>query len=150
MNDENQPNHAGRSSDSHRRPYQGGSNRPPRGRGGPPRGGGGGRGPRRGGGGGKPGPPDYPMLLGEPSPALAKIATMNTEKLEAKIASLDQELDHVTAKLGRLASQSDPPTQKIETAKMLIQRLNAIKDVATERLAEKRRRKAEWEARQQR
>ncbi len=88
------------------------------------------------------------MLLGEPSPALAKIACMNIEKLEAKIESLDQELDHVTAKLGRLASQADPPLEKIETVKGLIQRLNAIKEAATARLAEKRQKKAAWEARQ--
>jgi len=90
------------------------------------------------------------MLLGEPSPALAKIATMNTAKLEAKIASLDVELDRVTAKLGRLAGQDDPPAEKIEAAKLLAQRLSALKEIAAKRLTEKRQRKADWEARQRR
>jgi chromosome segregation ATPase len=89
------------------------------------------------------------MLLGEPSPSLAKIAAMNTAKLEEKITSLNLELERVTAKLSRLQGQDDPPLEKVKTVTELITRLTALKKVATKRLAEKKERKAAWEARQQ-
>ena len=113
------------------RPFR--SNRPQRGRGGPPRGG---RGGRRG------GPKEPPILLGEPSPSLAKINTMNMAKLTEKIAQLDEELARVGAKLGRLEVLDPLPEEKIKTVKELIARLEALKDAAEKRLAGKIERKA--------
>ncbi|MEM6458329.1 MAG: hypothetical protein AAF710_02945 [Planctomycetota bacterium] len=120
-----------------RRPY---SNRP----GGRRFGGGGGGGrPRRGG-------PDrgLPMLLGEPSPSLAKINGMNMEKLAAKIASLREEQVRMKAKLERLLAR-DPaaPAEKIEQAQATLARLKALEEAATRRLAGKAERKAQREQR---
>jgi len=110
------------------------------------RGGGGFGGRPRPGGGGKPA--DLPMLLGEPSPALAKINTMNMEKLTAKIASLQDEQTRMAAKLERLLAR-DPaaPAEKITQAQETLVRLKAIEDAAAERLAGKAERKAQREQR---
>ncbi|MEM8737722.1 MAG: hypothetical protein AAGG38_04490 [Planctomycetota bacterium] len=121
-----------------RRPY---SNRPGGrrfGGGGPRAGGGFGGRPRRGGK-----PADLPMLLGEPSPSLAKINGMNMEKLAAKIASLREEQARMAAKLERLEAR-DPatPAEQIEMAKATLVRLKALEDAAAERLAGKAERKA--------
>ncbi|MEM6854399.1 MAG: hypothetical protein AAF593_08320 [Planctomycetota bacterium] len=107
-------------------------------------GGGGGR-PRRGGGGK---PADLPMLLGEPSPSLAKINAMNMEKLAAKIASLQEEQQRMQAKLDRLLAR-DPaaPEEKITQAKETLVRLKALEDAAAKRLAGKAERKAMREQR---
>jgi predicted house-cleaning noncanonical NTP pyrophosphatase (MazG superfamily) len=118
-------------------------------RGGPRRGGGGG-----GGGGGRGGAGGHkslrpPMLLGEPSPSLAKINAMNMAQLTEKIASLDEELARVSAKLERLEQQDDKPEEKIKTVIELISRLKALKIIAEKRLAEKAERKAAYDAKQQ-
>ena len=126
-----------------RRPY---SNRPGGRRfnsGGGSRGGnfGGGR-PRRG---AKPG--DLPMLLGEPSPSLAKINTMNMEKLAAKIVSLREEQVRMQAKLDKLLVRDPAPEEKITQAKATLERLKALEVAATQRLAGKAERKAQREQR---
>lgn len=89
------------------------------------------------------------MLLGEPSPSLAKINGMNIAQLTAKLASLDEELARVTAKLGRLEGQDVKPEEKIKVVTDLIARLKALKIITEKRLAEKAQRKAAYEARQQ-
>lgn len=83
------------------------------------------------------------MLLGEPSPSLAKINGMNMEKLAAKIASLREEQARMAAKLERLEAR-DPatPAEQIEMAKATLVRLKALEDAAAERLAGKAERKA--------
>jgi|GEM_PF-1936014 len=79
--------------------------------------GGGYRGSRSGGGGGSRGggrPADLPVLLGEPSPSLAKIKTMNMVKLAAKIASLREERARMAAKLEKLRARDPLPDDKIK------------------------------------
>ncbi|MEO1236489.1 MAG: hypothetical protein AAFX76_06845 [Planctomycetota bacterium] len=123
-----------------RRPY---SNRPGGRRfGGGSGGGGHGGRPRRGARGG-----DLPMLLGEPSPSLAKINGMNMEKLTAKIASLREERARMKAKLDRLEARDPAPAEQIQVAKATIVRLKALEDAAAERLAGKAERKAAREQR---
>lgn len=120
------------------------------GRSGNPRRGGGGGGYRAGGGGGRGGgrdeKPDYPILLGEPSPSLARIRLMNIEKLEAKIASLIESQERLAKRIVNLSRSEPPDTEKIERNKLELVRLGALKEAAEERLQEKLRRKAEWEA----
>lgn len=116
------------------------SNRPPRGGGG---GGGFGGRPRRGG----PKPDDLPVLLGEPSPSLAKINGMNMEKLTAKIASLQDEQQRMNAKLEKLLARDPAPDEQIEQAKTTLVRLKALEAAAAERLAGKAERKAMREQR---
>ena len=94
---------------------------------------------RRGGGRGGPKPP---MLLGEPSPSLAKINTMNMAKLEAKIASLNEEQQRMTTRLEKLKAVDPPPADKIASLTDLLARLEALKDAAQTRLEGKQQRKA--------
>ena len=88
------------------------------------------------------------MLLGEPSPSLAKINAMNMEKLAAKIVSLRDEQQRMDAKLKKLLAR-DPaaPAEKIEQAKTTLLRLKALEEAATERLRGKAERKAAREQR---
>ena len=82
------------------------------------------------------------MLLGEPSPSLAKINEMNMAKLEAKIASLTEEQVRMVARLERLRGVEPLPEEKIKQLEELLVRLNALKAAAEERLAGKAERKA--------
>ncbi|MEM9417837.1 MAG: hypothetical protein AAGA25_02125 [Planctomycetota bacterium] len=90
------------------------------------------------------------MLLGEPSPSLAKINAMNMEKLAAKIMSLREEQQRMNAKLERLLAR-DPaaPEEKIAQAKDTLARLKALEDAAMTRLKGKAERKAQREQRGQ-
>lgn len=87
------------------------------------------------------------MLLGEPSPSLAKINGMNMEKLTAKIASLKDERERMNAKLEKLLVRDPAPAEKIEQAKATLVRLEALEAAAAERLAGKAERKAQREQR---
>lgn len=87
------------------------------------------------------------MLLGEPSPSLAKINGMNMEKLAAKIASLKDEQLRMNGKLEKLLARDPAPADKIEQAKATLVRLEALEKAATERLAGKAERKAMRERR---
>jgi len=90
------------------------------------------------------------MLLGEPSPSLAKINRMPMMKLGPKIEQLQLELDRVHSKIERMRAQDDPPTDRIEKATELVKRLKVLKELAEKRLEEKTARKAAWDARQKR
>lgn len=80
--------------------------------------------------------------MGEPSPALAKINTMNMAKLTEKIASIEEEESRVGAKLKRLQAVDPLPETKIKAVSELLERLDALKKLAAERLAGKAERKA--------
>ncbi len=85
---------------------------------------------------------DMPVLLGEPSPSLAKINTMNMAKLQEKIASLKDEQVRMAAKLQKLVARDPAPTEQIEAAKASLARLKALEEAATQRLLGKAERKA--------
>ena len=87
------------------------------------------------------------MLLGEPSPSLAKIKTMNMVKLEAKIQSLREERTRMQAKLEKLQARDPLPADKIKLGHDTIERLNALEAFATDKLRGKAERKAEREQR---
>ena len=98
--------------------------------------------PRRG------GPtPDAPMLLGEPSPSLAKINKMNMAKLEEKIASLKVEQKSISNRLAELNAKDPPPAEKIKLAGEQLARLEALEAAASDRLAGKQERKAVFDDR---
>ena len=88
------------------------------------------------------------MLLGEPSPSLAKINTMNMAKLTEKIAQLTRDRGPLVAKLEKLQAKEDPPAspEEIKRTELLIARLDALKQAAQERLDGKAERKALREA----
>ena len=73
---------------------------------------------------------DAPILMGEPSPSLAKINTMNMARLEEKIASLDAEFAHLTIRIGHLREMPNPPEDKIEAVNDHQERLSALKAAA--------------------
>lgn len=112
--------------------------------------GGGYRGSRSGGGGGSRGggrPGDLPVLLGEPSPSLAKIKTMNMVKLAAKIASLREERARMAAKLEKLRARDPLPDDKIKQGEDTVERLSALEAIAVDLLKGKAERKAQREQR---
>ncbi len=88
------------------------------------------------------------MLMGEPSPALAKIGMMSIPKLEAKIQTLKEEQTRLIARIERLVRHDPQPAEQIENLKKQLARLEAIEQAAQERLKLKFERKANWEARQ--
>lgn len=94
--------------------------------------------PRRGGG----RPSDLPVLLGEPSPSLAKIKTMNMVKLAAKIGSLREESTRMEAKLTKLRIRDPLPEEQIKQGDLTVKRLNALEAIATDLLKGKAERKA--------
>lgn len=71
---------------------------------------------------------------------------MNIEKLEAKIASLIESQERLAKRIVNLGRSEPPDTEKIERNKLELVRLGALKEAAEERLQEKLKRKAEWEA----
>lgn len=85
------------------------------------------------------------MLLGEPSPSLARINMMNMVKLEAKIQQLVEEQGLVSQRLERLTSRDPVPTDQVERTQEQLNRLVALEKAARERLELKTKRKAEWE-----
>ncbi len=82
------------------------------------------------------------MLLGEPSPSLAKIKTMNMVKLAAKIVSLREERSRMEAKLIKLQARDPLPNEKIKLGQDTVERLNALEAIATDLLKGKAERKA--------
>lgn len=88
------------------------------------------------------------MLLGEPSPSLAKINGMNMEKLALKIVSLREEQARMKTKLEKLEQRDPPaPAEKITQAKETLERLAALEKAAMERLQGKAERKKQREQR---
>ena len=89
-----------------------------------------------------------PMLKGEPSPSLAKINTMNIVKLEEKITQLITEQKLVSERIEKLESRDPQPEDQIKRTRDQLERLAELEAVARQRLSEKEKRKAAWEAKQ--
>lgn len=87
--------------------------------------------------------PSDPMLLGEPSPALTKIARMNTEKLKAHIETMKVEAERLDKKITNLSAIDETDPQRIDELKKHRQRLAALMQAAAERLLGKLERKKE-------
>lgn len=75
--------------------------------------------------------------MGEPSPALTKIARMNTEALREHIQTMKQEFERVEQKIANLSSMPEPDQARIEKLKEHRLRLAALTKAAAERLAGK-------------
>lgn len=74
------------------------------------------------------------MLLGEPSPALTKIARMNTEKLQAHIETMLTESDRLRIKIENLSNMTPVDEKRVETLELQVKRLDALMEAAKERL----------------
>ena len=107
--------------------------------------GGGGGGQRGGrGGGGRGRKASDPMLMGEPSPALTKIAQMNTEKLREYIKQISVNAEQLKAKIEKLQAMDEPDQKKIEELTTQRQRLAVLIKTAAERLQGKLTRAQEY------
>ena len=89
-----------------------------------------------------------PMLLGEPSPSLAKINAMNMVKLESKIAQLIIEQKLVSERLEKLKARDPQPEEQIARTRYQLDRLAVLETATRQRLSDKEKRKAAWEAKQ--
>lgn len=81
--------------------------------------------------------PADPILMGEPSPALTKIARMNTEKLTAHVATMQVEAERLNTKIDNLSKMDPIDEEKIGQLKAHRERLVALMAAAKERLAGK-------------
>jgi len=106
------------------------------------RGPGGSRGGSRGGGRGRK--PNDPMLMGEPSPALAKIAQMNTAKLREYIQQISVNAEQLKNKIEKLQASDEPDEKRIVELTTQRQRLAALIKTAAERLQGKLERAKEY------
>ena len=86
------------------------------------------------------------MLMGEPSPALTKIARMNTEKLRVHIKSMVTEAERLGTKIENLSKMPEPDEERIAQLKAHRQRLAALTKAAAERLEGKLERKKQRQA----
>ncbi len=90
-----------------------------------------------------------PMLMGVPSPSLARINKMNMADLEERIERLAVERQRLQEKIERLQAITPPPGDRIDELGDQIKRLAVLQRTAKDRLATKGERKTEWEDRQQ-
>jgi predicted nucleic acid-binding Zn-ribbon protein len=81
--------------------------------------------------------PADPMLMGEPSPALTKIARMNTQKLTEHIQTMQTEADRLDTRIANLSNIDPPDEKKIAQLRSHLERLTALTEAAREHLAGK-------------
>jgi hypothetical protein len=81
-----------------------------------------------------------PMLMSEPSPALASINRMNQEQLAERIESLQRESENLLNKIDRLNDMNPPPDEKIKNLAIQVERLKALENIAKDRLSGKQER----------
>eukprot|EP00752_Nemacystus_decipiens_P015017 g13373.t1 len=98
----------------------------------------------RGGGGGRGRKASDPMLMGEPSPALSKIAQMNTAKLREYIKQISVNAEQLKAKIDKLEAKEERDEKKIEELTQQRQRLAILIKTAAERLQGKLDRAKEY------
>jgi GTP-binding protein EngB required for normal cell division len=84
------------------------------------------------------------MLLGEPSPALTKIALMNTEKLRTYIKQISVNAEQLKTKIDKLQAVEEPDEQRIAELTLQRQRLAILIKTAAERLQGKLERAKEY------
>lgn len=85
----------------------------------------------------RPRRPADPLLLGEPSPALTKIARMNTEKLTLHIQTMQVEAERLETRIENLSKLDPPDEKKIAQLKAHRDRLLALMEVSRTHLAGK-------------
>lgn len=85
----------------------------------------------------RPRKPADPILMGEPSPALTKIARMNTERLGTHIQTMQVESERLDTKITNLSGMTPPDEEKIAQLKAHRERLTALLEAAKKQLAGK-------------
>ena len=84
------------------------------------------------------------MLLGEPSPALSKIAQMNTAKLREYIKQISVNAEQLKTKIGKLEAAEEKDEKRIAELTTQLQRLAMLIKTAAERLQGKLERAKEY------
>ena len=74
------------------------------------------------------------MLLGEPSPSLAKMNRMNSTELTAHIQRLTTEAAHLNRKIENLKRHQPSPVEHIEQLTNQVKRLLVLEKMAADRL----------------
>lgn len=85
------------------------------------------------------------MLMGEPSPALTKIAQMNTAKLRDYIKQISVNAEQLKTKIEKLQAADEPDEKKIADLTTQRQRLAVLIKTAAERLQGKLERAKEYQ-----
>lgn len=86
-----------------------------------------------------------PMLMGVPSPSLAKINKMNTDELVERIAALGVERERIATKIKNLSAMTPRDEARITELKTQASRLTALENVAKDRLSGKNERREQRE-----
>ncbi len=76
-----------------------------------------------------------PILMGLPSPSLAKINRMNSAELTEHIKALEVEAGHIRAKLEKMAAKEPVDEAHVKLLKEQLARLEALGNIAKERIA---------------
>ena len=79
-------------------------------------------------------PTSEPMLLGKPSPSLAKMQTMDHSDLLVQIESLTTESTRLRRKIEHLKIQNPVPQKRIDSLARQSRRLAALARAARERM----------------
>ncbi|MEQ9459465.1 MAG: hypothetical protein RIG82_00750 [Phycisphaeraceae bacterium] len=82
----------------------------------------------------RPALPRYPMLLGEPSPSLAKIRRMTIPELQKKISSLGADQPPLLTKLEKLRAKDPIPAEDVKETETHLKRLQVLESLAKEQL----------------
>ena len=77
----------------------------------------------------------YPLLLGQPSPSIAKIKRMTRSGLALQAERLATEAARVEAKLVRLKAHKPSPQERIALLDQQLKRLSVLEQAAREQLA---------------
>jgi len=78
-----------------------------------------------------------PMLLGLPSPSLARLNKKDPEELAEQIERLQEEAGHVKRRLEKFRSLPEPPQERIQHLQALLQRLEVLERLARDRISGK-------------
>lgn len=86
-----------------------------------------------------------PMLLGLPSPSLARIGRMNIEQLETHIERLKVEAERLTKRIGNLKKVKEDPDSQVGELTSALKRVGLLRRAAEKRLETKHERREAWE-----
>jgi hypothetical protein len=86
-----------------------------------------------------------PVLMGEPSPALSKMARMNRADLALQIERLITEATRIKAKVEKLKAHKPCPEERVVALNEQLKRLAALEQTARNKLAVKELHKTQRE-----
>lgn len=83
-----------------------------------------------------------PILLGAPSPSLARMKKMSSVDLTTQVERLTTEAARLSAKIDRLIAHKPSPVDRVAKLKVQLERLFALKKSAQEQIVGKDERRA--------